>query len=81
MAETYCLAVSLIWHQYRTDHCSETRSMPIPLPVKLPKQVRLSADVDRAVAARVDAIAARYRVSRAETLRAMVLQALASQET
>ena len=55
--------------------------MPIPLPVKLPKQVRLSADVDRAVAARVDAIAARYRVSRAETLRAMVLQALASQET
>ncbi len=54
--------------------------MPAPLPVTPAKQIRLSADVDRATAQRIDRLAAQYRVPRAELLRAMVRQALQQQE-
>ena len=54
--------------------------MPLSLPITPFKQVRLSADVDRGTANRIDALAARYRVPRAELLRAMVRQVLDSQQ-
>lgn len=54
--------------------------MPAPLPITPQKQVRLSADVDRVTADRIDQLAADYRVPRAELLRAMVRQALDMQE-
>lgn len=54
--------------------------MPVPLPITPQKQVRLSADVDRATADRIDRLAADYRVPRAELLRAMVRQALEQQQ-
>ena len=55
--------------------------MPLTLPITPIKQVRLSADVDRATAKRIDALAAQYHVPRAELLRAMVRQVLDSQQT
>jgi hypothetical protein len=42
----------------------------------LAKPVRLAADIDRSTADRIDALAARYRVPRAELLRAMVRHGL-----
>ena len=54
--------------------------MPAPLPITPAKAIRLSADVDRATANRIDRLAAQYRVPRAELLRAMVRQALEAQE-
>ncbi len=54
--------------------------MPAPLPITPAKAIRLSADVDRATADRLDRLAAQYRVPRAEVLRAMVRQALEQQE-
>jgi hypothetical protein len=54
--------------------------MPAPLSITPLKQVRLSADVDHVTAARVDALAAEYRVPRAELLRAMVREVLQQQE-
>lgn len=53
--------------------------MPTPLPITPPKAIRLSADVDRATAERIDRLAAQYRVPRAEMVRAMVRQALEQQ--
>ncbi len=54
--------------------------MPVPLPITPAKAIRLSTDVDQATAASVDALAARYRVPRAELLRAMVRQALSQHQ-
>jgi len=54
--------------------------VPTPLPITPPKAIRLTADVDHVTAARVDALAARYRVKRAAVVRAMVIQALEQQE-
>jgi predicted transcriptional regulator len=54
--------------------------MPVPLPITPAKAIRLSADVDRATADRIDRLAAQYRVPRAELLRAMVRHSLAQQE-
>jgi len=51
------------------------------LPVTPAKAVRLSADVARATADRVDRLAAQYRVPRAELLRAMVRLALDQQQS
>ncbi len=52
----------------------------MPLPITPQKQIRLAADVDAATASRIDLLAAKYRVPRAEVLRAMVRQALEQQE-
>ena len=46
---------------------------PSPAPAK---PVRLAADVERPIADRIDALAARYEVPRAVLLRHMVHQAL-----
>ncbi len=54
--------------------------MTVQLPVRPSRDVRLSCDIDQPTAARVDALAAAYRVRRAELLRAMVIFALAHQE-
>ena len=50
------------------------------LPLTPAKPVRLAADIDRQTADQIDALAARYRVPRAEVLRTMVRQALEQQE-
>ena len=48
--------------------------MPDPLPIQAKRSVKLQCDVDRALAARVDAIAKQYAASRAAVIRAAVEQ-------
>ncbi len=72
--------MSLTWCKYWFVSRSCFRTMPSPLPITQRPAVRLSADVDRATADRVDRLAARYRVKRAEIVRAMVRQALEQQQ-
>ena len=53
--------------------------MPDPLPIQAKrsvKSVKLQCDVDRAMAARVDATAKQYDVPRAAVIRAALEQAL-----
>ena len=56
-------------------HCT-AMFPPSPTPAK---PVRLAADVERPIADRIDALAARYQVPRAVLLRHMVHQALEAQ--
>ena len=46
--------------------------MPDPLPVQAKRDVKLQCDVDRSLAARVDATAKQYDVPRAAVIRAVL---------
>ena len=50
--------------------------MPDSLPIQTRHEVKLQVDVDRALAARVDATAKKYDVPRAAVIRAALDQAL-----
>lgn len=50
--------------------------MTEPLPIQAKRDVKLQCDVDRAMAARVDATARKYDVPRAVVIRAALEQAL-----
>ncbi|MDC3048404.1 ribbon-helix-helix protein, CopG family [Synechococcus sp. AH-736-A19] len=50
--------------------------MTEPLPILAKRNVKLQCDVDRAMAARVDATARKYDVPRAAVIRAALEQAL-----
>lgn len=50
--------------------------MTEPLPIQAKRNVKLQCDVDRAMAARVDATARKYDVPRAAVIRAALEQAL-----
>ena len=52
--------------------------MSDPLPIQAKRDVKLQCDVDRSLAARVDATAKQYDVTRAEVIRACLKQTLPS---
>lgn len=54
--------------------------MAEPLPIQLKRNVKLQCDVDRAMAARIDATARKYDVSRAAVIRAALEQAFPKHE-
>jgi len=64
-----------------TSTVPATATVTAPLPVSPAKAIRMSTDVDRSTANRVDRLAAQYQVPRAELLRAMVRLALEQQHS